>query len=312
MNYMILIPDHQLQIRNTKIYSPKIKDPFKLVALGDTHVSEMMEKTKLYPVQLQIEKENPDYIALVGDIVDAPSQLQHTYVQKKIIEFVKAAAEVAPVFIVLGSHDYVDHKNQKDIYFYQRHFWEDIIGTIDNVHLLYNDTYQDQQAFFMGYWQTLDYYYNPNDVRHENLEKFHEDFIKYPELYQHLPEDTVRIALIHSPEFAKLEKNRQLIKDYDLLISGHMHDGCVPLGVGNFTTGLISPKKEFFPKQARGVFTLDTDTNVIVSGGIMKISDCAPKILHWANHLCPMQMDSITFTPGKEPIEITKTKVYKR
>ena len=215
---MILIPDHQLQIRNTKIYSPKIKNPFKLVALGDTHVSEMMEKTKLYPVQLQIEKENPDYIALVGDIVDAPSQLQHTYVQKKVIELVKAAAEVAPVFIVLGSHDYVDHKNQKDIYFYQRHFWEDIIGTIDNVHLLYNDTYQDQQAFFMGYWQTLDYYYNPNDVRHENLEKFHEDFIKYPELYQNLPEDTVRIALIHSPEFTKLEKNRQLIKDYDLLI----------------------------------------------------------------------------------------------
>ena len=110
---MILIPDHQLQIRNTKIYSPKIKNPFKLVALGDTHVSEMMEKTKLYPVQLQIEKENPDYIALVGDIVDAPSQLQHTYVQKKIIEFVKAAAEVAPVFIVLGSHDYVDHKIKK-------------------------------------------------------------------------------------------------------------------------------------------------------------------------------------------------------
>ena len=61
---MILIPDHQLQIRNTKIYSPKIKVPFKLVALGDTHVSEMMEKTKLYPVQLQIEKENPDYINL--------------------------------------------------------------------------------------------------------------------------------------------------------------------------------------------------------------------------------------------------------
>lgn len=309
---MILCPDYYLQIRKTKIYHSEVKESFKITALGDTHMSKMIKNTKLYPLQKQLEKEEPDYFVFIGDIIDLPSQLRNKTVQQNTIELIKTAAAIAPVLLVLGSHDYIEPNKKNHDYSYNRYFWEEVIGTMENVHLLHNDIYQNNQVLFMGYWQTLEYYYNDNDIHHENLEKFYEDFINYPNLYKNLPKDIPRIALIHSPEFIKLKRNRELIQEYDLLISGHMHDGCVPFGIGSKTTGLISPKKELFPKMARGFFTLDTDTNVIVSGGVIKISECAPKYLHLANHLCPMQMDSIIFTSENQPVEISKSKIYTR
>ena len=77
-----------------------------------------------------------------------------------------------------------------------------------------------------------------------------------------------------------LDKNAQLLNEYDLLIGGHDHDGCVPLGIGNFRKGIISPRKEILPNDVRGFRTLNTGTDMLISGGIVKIQDCAPKIIH--------------------------------
>ena len=48
---MRLIPDHYLQIRDLKIYNEKVKDNFKLVALGDLHVSRLVDNSKLDPIK---------------------------------------------------------------------------------------------------------------------------------------------------------------------------------------------------------------------------------------------------------------------
>ena len=69
-------------------------------------------------------------------------------------------------------------------------------------------------------------------------------------------------------------------------------------GLGNFKRGIIGPNKKFFPKNVRGLRKLKHNY-ILITGGIVKIQECAPKLLHPFNHLCPMQMDVITLSKDK-------------
>ena len=54
----------------------------------------------------------------------------------------------------------------------------------------------------------------------------------------------------------------------DLTLSGHLHGGIVRLpGIG----GLLSPERRFFPAYSKGLYALDDDCQMYVSGGIGKL-----------------------------------------
>ena len=298
--------DHYLQIRDITLYNKNVKNDFKVVALGDIHLSKSVDKIKITAIKKQIKEEKADYNVFLGDFVSTPKELENKEIQEQLLDLIASSAVVAPTMIILGNHDFINKnkdKNNKYSIENNKAFWEKVIS-INNVYLLDNKLYQDNQVLFMGYKETLKYYYN--NESYEDLEVFFNDFKSYPKLYKNLPKDIIKIGLIHSPEYAKLEKNNMLLRDYDLLISGHNHDGCIPFGFGNFTFGIISPKKKIFPKEARGYRVLNTGTSLLISGGITKIQECAPKVLHPFNHLCPMQMDTITFTNKLDHYKISK------
>ena len=298
--------DHYLQIRDITLYNKNVKNDFKVVALGDIHLSKSVDKIKITAIKKQIKEEKADYNVFLGDFVSTPKELENKEIQEQLLDLIKASALVAPTMIILGNHDFINKnkdKNNKYSIENNKAFWGKVTS-INNVYLLDNKLYQDNQVLFMGYKETLKYYYN--NESYEDLEVFFNDFKSYPKLYKNLPKDIIKIGLIHSPEYAKLEKNNMLLRDYDLLISGHNHDGCIPFGFGNFTFGIISPKKKIFPKEARGYRVLNTGTSLLISGGITKIQECAPKVLHPFNHLCPMQMDTITFTNKLDHYKISK------
>lgn len=298
--------DHYLQIRDITLYNKNVKNDFKVVALGDIHLSKSVDKIKITAIKKQIKEEKADYNVFLGDFVSTPKKLENKEIQEQLLDLIASSAVVAPTMIILGNHDFINKnkdKNNKYSIENNKAFWEKVTS-INNVYLLDNKLYQDNQVLFMGYKETLKYYYN--NESYEDLEVFFNDFKSYPKLYKNLPKDIIKIGLIHSPEYAKLEKNNMLLRDYDLLISGHNHDGCIPFGFGNFTFGIISPKKKIFPKEARGYRVLNTGTSLLISGGITKIQECAPKVLHPFNHLCPMQMDTITFTNKLDHYKISK------
>lgn len=298
--------DHYLQIRDITLYNKNVKNDFKVVALGDIHLSKSVDKIKITAIKKQIKEEKADYNVFLGDFVSTPKELENKEIQEQLLDLIASSAVVAPTMIILGNHDFINKnkdKNNKYSIENNKAFWEKVTS-INNVYLLDNKLYQDNQVLFMGYKETLKYYYN--NESYEDLEVFFNDFKSYPKLYKNLPKDIIKIGLIHSPEYAKLEKNNMLLRDYDLLISGHNHDGCIPFGFGNFTFGIISPKKKIFPKEARGYRVLNTGTSLLISGGITKIQECAPKVSHPFNHLCPMQMDTITFTNKLDHYKISK------
>lgn len=306
---MRLFMDNYLQISDLVMYNPHIVSDIKITALGDLHISKIMGSKKLNPIMKQLEKEKSDYYVFLGDLVDSPSELLKTEKQLELLDLLKTTAQIAPTMVILGSHDYVTEEKESEYFDYKTVFFNKL-EEINNLYLLNDSTYIDSKIFFMGYLQSLRYYYQKKKEHHEDLDAFYEEFGQKVELYKNLPNNIPKIGLIHSPEYANEEKNVELLKEYDLLIGGHDHDGLIPFGIGNWKRGIISPKKALFPNNVRGYRQLSSGTKILISGGIVKIQDCAPKLLHPFNHLCPMQMDTIKLTNDKDSESKTKRLIY--
>lgn len=307
----MFLPNQYFQIRDTKITLPNAKNPFNFLAFGDIHLSKIVGQKVLDKLKWLLESEETDYYIFLGDLIDSPDVLNDDAKIKEIIEFISFIAYIKPVFVILGNHDFIIDEKHTVYTHFNMDFWN-MLENIKNVHLIINDVFQNDSFCLMGYNQTLDYYYDRENGKIDPV-AFYQDFEPRKELYTDLPKDKPNIALIHSPEFLKSPTNVDLLNDFDVILSAHTHDGCVPLGIGNSNRGIISPKKELFPKNIRGIRTLDNNTYLIINGGITKIQYCAPKILHWLNVFCPMQLDKIQILPGEEKtLETSKRIVLAR
>ena len=195
--------DHYLQIRDITLYNKNVKNDFKVVALGDIHLSKSVDKIKITAIKKQIKEEKANYNVFLGDFVSTPKELENKEIQEQLLDIIASSAVVAPTMIILGNHDFINKnkdKNNKYSIENNKAFWEKVTS-INNVYLLDNKLYQDNQVLFMGYKETLKYYYN--NESYEDLEVFFNDFKSYPKLYKNLPKDIIKIGLIHSPEYAK-------------------------------------------------------------------------------------------------------------
>lgn len=288
---MRLYVDDYLQVRYVNLYNEKVQQDIKVMAIGDVHISDMVSFKKIEKLKSQILDEKPDYVVFVGDLIDRVEEIKNNDSFSKLNDLLKFSVSVAPTFVILGNHDYIQRETHNSHLEGIRKVIKDISGVI----LLDNDIYYDDKIWFMGYTETKEYY-----VKKEyDFKAFYVDFKSHDLLYKKVNTKLPTIALIHSPEFINDEKNKSLLKDYDLIISGHTHDGCIPFGFGNFKRGIISPKKTFFPKNVRGLRKIGNNY-ILITGGIVKIQKCAHKLLHPFNHLCPMQMDVITLSNKKD------------
>lgn len=287
---MRLFVDDYVQVRYVNLYNRKIQQDIKILAIGDVHISDMVSVRKIEKVKTQILNSQADYIVFVGDLIDRIEELKNPNSFSKLDDLLKFSASTAPTFVILGNHDYIQRET------HDSHLREisEVIKDIPGVILLDNDIYFDDKIWFMGYTETKEYYVKEK----YDFKSFYDDFKSHDLLYKNIDTKLPAVALIHSPEFSFDKNCLSLLKDYDLIICGHTHDGCVPFGFGNFKSGIISPKKKFFPKNVRGLRKA-SNNYILTTGGIVKIQKCAPKLLHPFNHLCPMQLDVITLSNKK-------------
>lgn len=292
---MRLFVDNYLQVRYVSLNSDKISSDLKMMAIGDVHISDMVSIKKIELIKKRILEENVDYVFFVGDLIDRVEELNNEDSLYKLHSLLEFSASKAKTFIILGNHDYI-HRKSHDSYLTNV---LEVIKNIKGVTILDNNIYYDDKIYLMGYTETKEYYCKKD----YDYNAFYTDFFKHDILYKNVNKKLLTVALIHSPEFSNDEKCLSLLKDYDLIICGHTHDGCVPFGIGNFKRGIISPKKTFFPKNVRGLRKIGSNY-ILTTGGIVKIQKCVPKLLHPLNHLCPMQLDVITF--NKKDVSIHK------
>ena len=208
---------------------PKEFDGFTIVLISDLHhnnfgnnQSELIE---------EIEKANPDMIALTGDIVDE----NHKSLES-VENLLAGVVSLAPTYYVTGNHElledavtqYGDLKEMLDSY-----------GVVQ----LENEGVEVKQG---------DASINIYGVGF--ADEYVENILPYAN------EGEFDILLYHSSNvFGKINKY-----GYDIVLSGHLHGGGIRLP---FVGGVINNDGSLFPKYDAGVF-VENESTLFVSRGL--------------------------------------------
>ena len=299
-------PSDVLEIRESILYNKNVKDDIKIASVGDIHISKLVGEKDISNIYNSLLDENPDYICILGDVVDSPKEYINDKSVKDLKLLMKLCSSIAPTLVILGGHDFIyeDHKEFPEL-FDEIGVWREI-DNMPNVYVLNDRTYIDERIVFGGYRQKRLAYDHISKSRIEDCQSFYNDFQSYPYLYEKLPNDLPKVLLTHSPEPIRDKNVEKLLSSYDVILTGHYHNGCVPSFLENIYpkgAGIVTPKLSFFPKNARGIFKLDSGTYLVYSGGWIKMSNSAPRLLHPLDMLCNRQMDVTTLTSNKEYID---------
>ena len=229
-------------IQNERI--PEAFQGYKIVVVSDFHNAKFGDNNDV--LVEKISKENPDIIAITGDLVDS----SRTDIDIAI-SFVSRLSKIAPCYYVTGNHEvWIGEKNLEELE-------ERLLA--ENVKVLHNESVilenEGEVIVFAGI-DDPDFKDRDTAVQ-EYIEKIQIQEIKM-ERGEKVP--TYTILLSHRPETF----NAYVTEDIDLVLAGHAHGGQFRLP---FIGGMIAPNQGFFPKYDAGVY-VKNKTTMIVSRGI--------------------------------------------
>lgn len=221
-----------LIVKEYKVINQHLPDEFyglKIVHLSDIHYGKHFNKEKLEKVINKVNEINPDIVVLTGDLVD--NKLDKVQ-DDELKELLSSINSKIGKYAIMGNHDY-KYKN-----------WEYIIKDSGFINL--NDTYdiiygKNSKIMISGISTNL---YGEKKVK-DKLQPS----IKYDETN----DIAYKILLIHEPDYI------DEIKDisYDLILSGHSHDGQIKLPfIGAIYTPVGSKKyyKNYYKVQNAELF----------------------------------------------------------
>ena len=263
----------------------------RICLLSDIHFSDLYNSSIFDKIIDNITINKPDYICIPGDIVDS-SDILFTEKKEKLTEFIRNLGKISPVILSKGNHDETDMSKKPHPYLSNEEYFLSL-NTIENVYYLNNKTLVRDNVTFTGLSLSYSYYHNKNHEDNltfineiDNLSKI--DITKYNILLCHTPKNVLT---------NKTLENSKMIKKFDLVLSGHMHNGLVFNFLDkNGSRGFIGPFRSFFPKYAKGLIkkTIENkEINLIISGGVIKFSEHAPKLLYNINNIYPISIDYI-------------------
>ncbi len=229
-----------LIIRQYIVRTPKIPEDqsFRIVLISDLHST--IHGANQSTITEKIRKQNPDMIALVGDIADDRQPIRGTLL------FLEAIKDIAPVFYVTGNHEIWsrDVDNIKDIF---RSYGvtvlenESIETDIGDVSLIIGGAEDPEINRYEGYYMSWE-----------------EEVI---EAFSNLGEnEKFQLLLSHRPEQVDIYKQLS----FDLVLSGHAHGGQVRIPI--ILNGLLAPNQGFFPKFAGGIYEHEEFTHIVSRG----------------------------------------------
>ena len=274
-----------IEIVKDILSSKKLKKDITFIHIGDIHYNETTSTKKLEYIKYAIEDAHPDYIFITGDLLDKPKITKNKEKIKLLVSWLNSLGNIAKVFISLGNHDIILEEDYK---FFNK------LNDINNIYVLNNQSYEDENVFISGFTLPTNYYYNIE--KHEDEDALLETLQNNFNLVTNLPKKKYKVALIHSPILLSEKKVIEKLKEYDLILSGHMHNGLIlrildKIIKNNY--GLISPDKRLFAKNTRGKIKTKYYT-IIITGGITKLSPSSTKILSKLNGLYPISINKIT------------------
>ena len=275
-------------------YTNKNIKEFKIAVISDIHFNDKFKRKIFTKIINQIKENKPNYIAIVGDILDT-SRVSNL---DDLKDFFIQLSKISTTLAVIGNHDekagsmhnWTYEKNEKLI---------KLLNSLDNFYYLNDTTFTKDNITFYGFNLSYKHY----EIKKESYESFCEEI---KDLKCNINENNYNITLFHSPiniyEYVKNNKDSKLNKT-DLILSGHMHNGCLPHIIAHplnriFKTsrGLISPTRKIFPKSAQGKIY---ERDGYVYQGIMKLSH-STKLFNKFDFLFQKKVQFLTIKPNKK------------
>lgn len=284
---------HTEYIKNTKNI-PKIK----LALLSDIHYYPNYNTKIFDKLTKQLTDNKPDYICIIGDILD---DSKYTKLDT-LISFLTTISKLAPIITVLGNHDEKSGKMRNWSYKENTNLIKSL-QSIPNLYLLNDNIYQNNNIIFYGFNLSYKYY----EEKNESYDSFCEEIKKLNCLIPKNTKDNYIITLFHSPiniyDFI-INNPTHNLNNTDLILSGHMHNGCLPYWFSHLlsklfktTRGIISPQRKLFTKYSHS--RVYKPVNGFIYEGVTKLSK-STKLFHYFNFIYSKNVQFIEIIPKKD------------
>ena len=287
---------------NYKLYNNKTNSEFKICLMSDLHYCHEIKDEKLNMILKKIEKIEPNYTMIPGDLVEGKEEIKNIQDRKRILIWLKEISNISKTLISLGNHDYFNtNLNLKNISTYLKYqllrdFFNEI-AEYSNLYVLNNENFSDDKIFVTGYSQSKYYFKNDNienkDFKYDELNKLIKN--------NTIPNDKINFLMAHSPMYLDDKEFLDLLENYDYFLSGHMHNGVVPpilYEIWNSSKGIIAPNRTLFPKNSRNTLKAKDD-KLVVTGALSTIHEYL-KPYNMFNFIYPSYMTILDFTKDKK------------
>ncbi len=283
---------------HTTRYDLYNKNNIKIMIMSDIHFSKCVKDKKLNYITNYINKEQPNYILIPGDLIDSNDDIKDINEKNRLFKWLEEISKNTIILFSLGNHDMFKRVNGKRTFFKDEELLKKI-SNINNIYVLDDTNYEDDNIYVCGITQKYEYY------KKENIEILEQDLDKNTKLL-HPNNGKLNIIMIHSPVNIDNQIIQEKLIDFDYIICGHMHNGCVPPILNEIwkgTRGIISPTKKFFTKYERNTLRKKED-KILVNGPVTTFQHVA-KIFRVFNFLFPTYISIMNFN-NKNEFKITK------
>ena len=224
-----------------------IDNPFRIVIVADTHGKVFGNENK--PLFQKISDQKPDIIVLLGDLFPSEFEESDKY---DVISFTKRMQDIAPVFFVMGNHEWD----------YTTVYGDDWINLIRNTGAI---VLEEECMDFSLKGNTIRF---GSSVGHGFLfGRSIEEFIASPEFSTLSTLETSpypSILLAHMPDTIALEDAPQWWH-IDLALCAHTHGGVIRIpGKG----GIYVPLQGWWPPYDHGEYKLNDQMRMIITSGL--------------------------------------------
>ena len=230
--------DDTFKITQYSITTEKPISNFRIAMVSDMHLQEYGEGNK--ELLEAIEAQEPDIIAVVGD-----STIYKSTEHQSAIDFLNAAAKIAPTYFSAGNHEWGTIYNDKKY---------DLLYALENCDAVFlsNElqeiTIGDNTLIICG-------------VYDESKAKWgHTDEV-FPILNSEENDGKFKLLLSHYPTLIQYSN---VTPNADLVLSGHEHGGQVIIPIIN--KGLFSKNQGWFPEYTSGIHCIANNLVIIGTG----------------------------------------------